>query len=319
MKIGNLYDITFSTNRADTGAIANADSTPIVRVTENWVNLAYTPTVSSLTTWVYITTIDTSLANGFEVGKRYSVYVTATVNGVDWANGLDSFTLETRSIDDVLPTSSYTTAPSVAQIRTELSPELALIDLNLDAKVSEAGGWSGWLTTEEHDKLMNITNGGWFSINYQAINSHTTSKVNELKEELAKSKTDLSGIENTLNDIDSHIELAKGEVIDTINEIENEICSDVVRTKTEIKKDNVSTRQLIRQKAEKIDKNVSKLADRQDLTDKMIEDEADELEDQIEELYEKEADDLEKEIEDQFNEEFDQIESEINQLTNGNN
>jgi len=39
-----------------------------------------------------------------------------------------------------LPTSSYTTAPSVAQIRTELSPELALIDLNLDAKVSEAGG-----------------------------------------------------------------------------------------------------------------------------------------------------------------------------------
>jgi len=35
MKIGNLYDITFSTNRADTGAIANADSTPIVRVTEN--------------------------------------------------------------------------------------------------------------------------------------------------------------------------------------------------------------------------------------------------------------------------------------------
>lgn len=167
---------------------------------------------------------------------------------------------------------------------------------------------------------MGITGGGGMSINYQAINSHTTSKVNELKEEIAKiPKTDLSGIENTLNDIDSHIELAKGEVIDTINEIENEICSDVVRTKTEIKKDNVTTRQLIRQKAEKIDKNVSKLADRQDLTDKMIEDEADELEDQIEELYEKEADDLEKEIDDQFNEEFDQIESEINQLTNGNN
>ena len=151
-----------------------------------------------------------------------------------------------------------------------------------------SGGWSG-LTTEEHDKLMGITGGGGMSINYQAINSHTTSKVNELKEEIAKiPKTDLSGIENTLNDIDSHIELAKGEVIDTINEIENEICSDVVRTKTEIKKDNVTTRQLIRQKAEKIDKNVLKLADRQDLTDKMIEDEAEEIEEALEQVDEEE-------------------------------
>lgn len=50
MKIGTIYDITFSTNRADTGALANADSTPIVRVTENGTNLAYTPTVTSLTT-----------------------------------------------------------------------------------------------------------------------------------------------------------------------------------------------------------------------------------------------------------------------------
>lgn len=167
---------------------------------------------------------------------------------------------------------------------------------------------------------MGITGGGGISINYQAINSHTTSKVNEIKEELARMpKTDLSGIENTLNEISSQNDIAKEEIIDTIKEIEIEICSDVVRTKTEIKKDNVSTRQLIRQKTEKIDKNVSKLADRQDLTDKMIEDEADELEDEIETLYEKEADDFEKELDDQLNAEFDQIESETNQLTNGNN
>lgn len=50
MKIGTIYDISFSTNRADTGALSNADSTPIVRVTENGTNLAYTPTVTSLTT-----------------------------------------------------------------------------------------------------------------------------------------------------------------------------------------------------------------------------------------------------------------------------
>jgi len=116
----------------------------------------------------------------------------------------------------------------------------------------------------------------------------------------------------------SHIELANTNVIDTIKEIENYICKDIKQTNTELKKDNVSTRQLVRQKTEKLDKNISKLADRQDLTDKMIEDEADELEEEIDKLYEKEADDLEKEIESKFNEEFDKIESEINQITNGN-
>lgn len=180
---------------------------------------------------------------------------------------------------------------------------------------------SAGLSTEEHDKLMSLSSGWWWaSINYSAINSHTTSKVNELKEEIAKiPKTDLSGIENTLNEISSQNDIAKEDIIDTIKEIENEICSDIIRKSKDIETSNVKTRQLIRQKAEKIDKNISKLSDRQDLTDKMIEDEADELEDQIEALYEKEADDLEKEIDDKLNEEFDQIESETNQLTNGNN
>ena len=50
MKLGTIYDITFSTNRADTGALSSADSTPVVRVTENGVNLAYLPTVSTLST-----------------------------------------------------------------------------------------------------------------------------------------------------------------------------------------------------------------------------------------------------------------------------
>ena len=82
-----------------------------------------------------------------------------------------------------------------------------------------SSGWSG-LTTEEHDKLMGITGGGGMSINYQAINSHTTSKVNELKEEIAKiPKTDLSGIENTLNEISSQNDIAKEDIIDTIKPV----------------------------------------------------------------------------------------------------
>lgn len=180
-----------------------------------------------------------------------------------------------------------------------------------------SGGWSG-LTTEEHEKLMGITGGGGYAVS--GLDAVDKKYLRETHEKVSKlENTDLTKVQEQLNEISSQNDIAKEDIIDTIKEIEIEICSDVVRTKTEIKKDNVSTRQLIRQKAEKIDKNVSKLADRQDLTDKMIEDEADELEDQIEELYEKEADDLEIEIDDQFNKEFDKIESEINQLTNGNN
>lgn len=191
MKLGTVYDITFSTNRADTGALSSADSTPVVRVTENGVNLAYLPTVSTLSTWVYLVSIDTAWANGFEVGKRYSVYCTATVNAIDGATGLDSFTVETRNIDDVLPTSWYTapdnatisaiqtevnshptlaeieastilakeaTIPTVWEIRTELSPELLLITTNLDAKVSEAGWAGGWLTEAQDKHLMKLRN-----------------------------------------------------------------------------------------------------------------------------------------------------------------
>ena len=58
--------------------------------------------------------------------------------------------------------------------------------------------------------------GGWF-INYQAINSHTTSKVNELKEELVKLP---KMIEDWFNETSSHIDLAKDEVIATIDTIE---------------------------------------------------------------------------------------------------
>lgn len=58
---------------------------------------------------------------------------------------------------------------------------------------------------------------GWFSVNYQAINSHTTSKVNELKKEHEKTR-ELITKEN--NETSSHIDIAKNEVIATIDTIE---------------------------------------------------------------------------------------------------
>jgi len=320
MKIGTIYDITFSTNRADTWALANADSTPIVRVTENGVNLAYTPTVSSLTTWVYLVTIDASLANGFEVGKRYSVYVTATVNSIDWANGLDSFTINTRSIDDVLPTASYT-APDNAGIALIPTNPLLANDSRLDyidAPISWV--WGGGLSIEEHDKLFSLENstGGGGGFSSQAIQSSLQNVKKEIIEKIDEIKpTDLSNVEKKLNEIDSHNSLAKDEIINTIKETETEVCSDIVRSKKELKEDNVKTRELVRQKTKKLDENVSKLADRQDLTDKTIEDEANEIEASLEKIINDEADSIEKEKEAQIEKEIQEIES--NQLTNGNN
>ena len=341
MKLGTIYDITFSTNRADTGALSSADSTPVVRVTENGVNLAYLPTVSTISTGVYLVSIDTAWANGFEVWKRYSVYCTATVNAIDWATGLDSFTVETRSIDDILPTSWYTapdnatlatlptlaeieastilakeaTIPTVWEIRTELSPELLLITTNLDAKVSEAGWTGGWLTTEEHTKLFsleNSTGGGGFSS--QAIQTSISNAKKAIMDRIDEIKpTDLSGIENTLNEISSQNDIAKWEIIDTIKQESIEVSSDIIRKSKDLEESNVKTRNLVRQKTEKIDKNVSKLSDRQDLTDKAIEDQAEEIESELERIYEQESDMIENEINAQFEKEAQDIETELNQ------
>ena len=189
--------------------------------------------------------------------------------------------------------------------------------------VTTVGGYSdmsgviyrdgGGLTTNESTHLLQLVNstGGGF-INYEAINSHTTRKTNELKEEIAKiPKTDLSGINTKLNEICSQNDIANNTIIDTIKESENEICSDIIRKTKELKEDNVKTRNLIRQKTKKLDKNVSKLADRQDLTDKLIEDQAEEIEEWLERIYEQEIDMIENEINTQFEKEADEIESNL--------
>lgn len=180
-----------------------------------------------------------------------------------------------------------------------------------DRTLTESAG----LTTEEHNKLFSLENstgwGGGFSS--QAIQSSLQNVKKEIIEKIDEIKpTDLSNIEEKLSEIDSHNSLAKDEIINTIKETETEVCSDIVRSKKELKEDNVKTRELVRQKTKKLDENVSKLADRQDLTDKTIEDEANEIESSLEKIYKEEWNAIEKELEDQYKKEADQIESEIN-------
>lgn len=123
--------------------------------------------------------------------------------------------------------------------------------------------------------------------------------------------TDISGIENTLNEIDSHNSLATERIIDTIKQESIEVSSDIIRKSKDLEASNVKTRNLVRQKTEKIDKNVSKLSDRQDKADEMIEREADEIEEELEQIFEKEADMIENEIIAQFEKEADEIESNL--------
>ena len=85
-----------------------------------------------------------------------------------------------------------------------------------------------------------------------------------------------------------------------------------------MKERNVATRQLVMEKTKKLEENVSKLADRQEMTDKMIERESEEIESEIERILREEADMIENEIDTQLNNEADEIESQLNQETNGN-
>ena len=174
---------------------------------------------------------------------------------------------------------------------------------------------SAWLSTEEHDKLFSLENstwgGGWFSS--QAIQSSINNAKREILEKIEEiPQVSLEKTEEKLSEIASQNDIYKNEIIDTIKSSENEVCSDIVRKSKELKEDNVTTRNLVRQKTKKIDENVLKLADRQDLIDKTIEDEADEIEESLEKIYEQEADMIERDLEEQYKREADEIEKELN-------
>ena len=169
---------------------------------------------------------------------------------------------------------------------------------------------SGGLTTEEHDKLMWISWWGWYVRTWlDAIDKKYLKETHE--KVITLTNTDISGIENTLNEIDSHNSLATERIIDTIKQESIEVSSDIIRKSKDLEASNVKTRNLVRQKTEKIDKNVSKLSDRQELIDKLIEEQAEEIEEELERIYEQESDMIENELNSQFEKEANDIESNL--------
>jgi hypothetical protein len=83
--------LPFSTCNPATGAAQDASSTPTATVHENGVAMGYSPTVTNTGTGRYLAQVDATTANGFEAGKRYAVFVSATVAGVSGADGAGEF------------------------------------------------------------------------------------------------------------------------------------------------------------------------------------------------------------------------------------
>lgn len=91
VSLGDSVFLHFGTSSTTTGAATNADSTPTVNVAEDGTALGYAPTVTNITTGLYMVQIDCTAGNGFEAGRRYSVYVAATVGGIAGRDGIGEF------------------------------------------------------------------------------------------------------------------------------------------------------------------------------------------------------------------------------------
>ena len=84
-RLGATLIFTITTHDPDTGVLTDADGDPSYRVYEDETGTAIlTGTMSKLddaaTTGFYSENIAVSVANGFENGKTYSVYIEATVD-----------------------------------------------------------------------------------------------------------------------------------------------------------------------------------------------------------------------------------------------
>jgi len=91
VSLGDSVFLHFGTSSVTTGAATDADSLPTVSVVEDGVALAYAPSVTNITTGLYMVQIAATAGNGFEAGRRYSVYVTATVGGITGRDGIGEF------------------------------------------------------------------------------------------------------------------------------------------------------------------------------------------------------------------------------------
>ena len=164
-EIDDLVTFPANTHAAATGAATDADSVPSYRVYEDETGTAIlTGSMAKLddtnTTGFYSEQITLSAANGFEVGKSYTIYVSATVNSVTGtmahtfqveaalATSSALATLQT-SVDD-LPTNAELATSQAAADDATLAAIAALNNLSaaqVNAEVDTALADVGLTTT----------------------------------------------------------------------------------------------------------------------------------------------------------------------------
>lgn len=114
VKLDDTFYLHIGTSAPSTGAATNADSTPVVTIEEDGVALGYSPAVANVATGLYRITIVATTGNGFEAGKRYSIYVVATVSTVTGRDGIGEFECAARSQDDLAAPGDAMTLSSAA-------------------------------------------------------------------------------------------------------------------------------------------------------------------------------------------------------------
>lgn len=130
VKLEDNVVLHLGTTGPTTGAAADADSTPTVTVEEDGVALGYSPTVVNVATGLYRVTINCTTANGFEAGKRYSVYVLATVSGVSGRDSLAEFQLDARTVDELATPADVASALTAYDPPTKAEMDAAFAALN---------------------------------------------------------------------------------------------------------------------------------------------------------------------------------------------
>jgi hypothetical protein len=101
-------------------------------VAEDGVALGYAPTVTNITTGLYMVQIDCTAGNGFEAGRRYSVYVAATVGTIAGRDGIGEF--EVLATD--LNTGIASVVGAVGSVTGSVGSVVGLTAANLDVAVS---------------------------------------------------------------------------------------------------------------------------------------------------------------------------------------
>jgi len=174
--IDDTMTFTVTTHRFDTGALTDADAVPPYRIYEDETGTAIlTGNTAKLddagTTGFYSEQITLSAANGFEVGKSYAIYVTATVNSVV---GGQSFNFKVIA--------TPTTPPTAAVIADAVWDE--------DATGHQTGGTFGQAIGDPGADTTTI----YQSVVTDAAGTHVAADIIAIKTQTAAIETDTAEI-----------------------------------------------------------------------------------------------------------------------------